>query len=1064
MQKRLIHHLLLFLALIFGSGAAAHPLAEPQANGVLVTHPLHLLQCKSFEQVGLVEVAAEPDKLDSIEYPGRYSEVYQYDSSSGRLIAQERRDLQGNVLRSVSFGFDTAGRVNSLSRKDGTKLSFVRDAGGRITSQKLAAPDQPEQTLFQVEYGAFNQPIAHTNARGQRQEMTWDASGRLASLRSPEGRTTTFSYEIRPGTNGAAGHLVVTSTQPRGNRHSAFFDGKGRPIRVENFAPGASQPESTYESVYDEQGRITFIKNGLDDSVLASMSYNADGQILSQTVSHNSFSLTSTAEYSKNQLSAWTGPDGIRYSVAYDQAGLPATIGIPGLDAISVTGWNQAHPTGLRFPGGSTLSWTHDAFDQLTAIDAKDPAGNSLLSRQFHYDDIGNLASLDTEAGQTNYQYDLKKRLVGLQEPGHSQEFTLDATGNRLAHKIDGQNLPGDWLYDRDDQLSASPGCSYLYDANGNLTQMSRDGIDYTYEYNASDRLIAVRKNGSLAATCSYDCFGNRISKNSGGNLVHYHYGLDHQLQGEYSPTGAPIKTYGWSDGEPLFVRFHQAEGSIPAGQYAFFINDERGTPLKAFTPAGQVIWSAKYDVFGKAEVNGPAEINLRLPGQYFDAETGLHYNGFRYYDPVTGRYTQVDPIRDRDNYYAYASANPVANIDPLGLKTVGAFSEAAFDITLNTLIFSCQVINTGEDILLGCIPVLGTGNEAWKAVIAYFYGNQEEYDSRMTSMYISGALDILILEGPGVIGKPVQATIQIKKALIGLKGMYGVFKTLSIGSFKTILNGIRAAAAAVKCKITGKGCFSAGHQVITKERGLVAIETVRQGEHVLSRDEQGKEYYAEVTDAFTRHDSFLCELRYRLPSGEERMNSVTPEHPYSRDGKEWIGAKDLKAGDRIALKQGFATVVGLRTFATPNDGTFTVFNITVNDAHSYFVLPPGKTGIEEAVWVHNSIHHLCTNKNFLSFARGGPWSPSFKVLFDKAGLRLNGWYNKVFVAGHKGPHPEIYHTTILNRLSNAVKNLTPNTAAYTQALLDELAILRKEAATAGTLLNDMLTNPSIYY
>ena len=175
----------------------------------------------------------------------------------------------------------------------------------------------------------------------------------------------------------------------------------------------------------------------------------------------------------------------------------------------------------------------------------------------------------------------------------------------------------------------------------------------------------------------------------------------------------------------------------------------------------------------------------------------------------------------------------------------------------------------------------------------------------------------------------------------------------VEVGVFKAVFTSIRAAAAAIKCTITG-GCFSAGHQVITKERGLVAIETVRQGEHVLSRDEQGKEYYAEVTDTFTRHDSFLCELRYRLPSGEDRMNSVTPEHPYSRDGKEWIGAKDLKAGDSIGLKQGFATVVGLRTFAAPNDGTFTVFNITVNDAHSYFVLPPGKTGIEEAVWVHN--------------------------------------------------------------------------------------------------------------
>ena len=61
MQKQRIHHLLLLLALVFGSGAAAHPLAEPQANGMLVTHSLHHLQRESFEQVGLVEVVEDSD-------------------------------------------------------------------------------------------------------------------------------------------------------------------------------------------------------------------------------------------------------------------------------------------------------------------------------------------------------------------------------------------------------------------------------------------------------------------------------------------------------------------------------------------------------------------------------------------------------------------------------------------------------------------------------------------------------------------------------------------------------------------------------------------------------------------------------------------------------------------------------------------------------------------------------------------------------------------------------------------------------------------------------------------
>jgi RHS repeat-associated protein len=60
----------------------------------------------------------------------------------------------------------------------------------------------------------------------------------------------------------------------------------------------------------------------------------------------------------------------------------------------------------------------------------------------------------------------------------------------------------------------------------------------------------------------------------------------------------------------------------------------------------------------------------LRFPGQYYDSETGLHYNGFRYYDPQSGRYLTSDPIGLDGglNAYLYANANPLLFIDPDGL------------------------------------------------------------------------------------------------------------------------------------------------------------------------------------------------------------------------------------------------------------------------------------------------------------------------------------------------------------------------------------------------------------
>ena len=102
------------------------------------------------------------------------------------------------------------------------------------------------------------------------------------------------------------------------------------------------------------------------------------------------------------------------------------------------------------------------------------------------------------------------------------------------------------------------------------------------------------------------------------------------------------------------------------------------GTPLAITSQAGAVVWRADSDPFGKANVTlSTVTMNLRLPGQYFDAETGVHYNYFRDYDPVSGRYLQSDPIglEGGINIYAYVYNNPFRWTDRLGLDAAVSLS-----------------------------------------------------------------------------------------------------------------------------------------------------------------------------------------------------------------------------------------------------------------------------------------------------------------------------------------------------------------------------------------------------
>jgi hypothetical protein len=103
----------------------------------------------------------------------------------------------------------------------------------------------------------------------------------------------------------------------------------------------------------------------------------------------------------------------------------------------------------------------------------------------------------------------------------------------------------------------------------------------------------------------------------------------------------------------------------------------------------------------------------------------------------------------------------------------------------------------------------------------------------------------------------------------------------------------------------------------------------------------------------------------------------------------------------------------------------------------------------------HN--HHIATDKWWEALHSGGPWSPRFQEIFDKAGMSLNDPANIVRVPGHKGPHPQEYHERIMRRLARATEDCSTMQQCR-EALTAELKRLAREISTPGTELHKLVT------
>ncbi|QLI81214.1 RHS domain-containing protein [Chitinibacter fontanus] len=319
----------------------------------------------------------------------------------------------------------------------------------------------------------------------------------------------------------------------------------------------------------------------------------------------------------------------------------------------------------------TNLANYNQALAEYNAAVANDlPILNSTLS----YDGTGNLLSItDTISADYNrsYAYDGIDRLITANAPNQWGTGTIAYDGNSNITRQQFGSWFIDYGYAANQRLASVTGgknYSLSYDGWGNLTSR---GDGQTYQFDAAGNLRWANKGAANQIAYTYDGAGTRVlSIGNGQNKLEF-TALDGLLYYEKDlNTGASVNH--------LYLGRQKLVDVESNGTATYFHNDPTGSPLAATNATGGVIWRANYKPFGDKAFGAGAQTPIKnqqwFTGKPHEEATGLSYFGARWYDPVLGRFTAIDPVdwNEADptnsfNRYAYANNNPFKFTDPDG-------------------------------------------------------------------------------------------------------------------------------------------------------------------------------------------------------------------------------------------------------------------------------------------------------------------------------------------------------------------------------------------------------------
>ncbi|MEU8294328.1 DUF6531 domain-containing protein [Streptomyces pseudogriseolus] len=580
-------------------------------------------------------------------YPDGSFETWSYDAE-GNLLSH--MDVNGGVTRFEPAPFD---RIGARTTPDGARTELHYDTELR----PLRVRNAEEQT-WTYTYDALGNVVQETDYNGRTVTYVHDAAGRITARTNGAGQTVTYRHD--------ALDRVIEQRDSDGRVTLFEYDQGGGLVRAAN-------PDAELRFTYDQAGRV--------------LTETCNGRVL-------------TSSYDVVGRRVWRRtPGGMLSEWHYDAAHRPITLQGSGR-RIQFRYDTSGHEAVRSLPRGVSLEqeWS-PVGHRLVSQSLRMPGGTARgLDRRYSYRRDGlPTAIADSESGTAAYELDVLGRVTAVTTAERRERYTYDPLGNLVrselpapvAHQEAG--VQGD--ISCSGTLVRTAGRSrYVHDAQGRVVRHTRALLSggsrtWLFTWDAGDRLRTVTTPDGRRWRYRYDPLGRRIAKellhqDGEGVIERTEFVWDGTRLAEERRTcgsgDGGVITWDWEPGgdRPLVQRTRSETRRDDDGwvdeQFYSIVTDLVGTPTELVDESGEVVWRARHTLWGlplRGRSPGAVDCPLRFPGQYYDAETGLHYNHHRYYDPGTARYHSPDPLglEPAPHHHSYV-INPLVWVDPLGL------------------------------------------------------------------------------------------------------------------------------------------------------------------------------------------------------------------------------------------------------------------------------------------------------------------------------------------------------------------------------------------------------------